>query len=85
MPNMKTCVVCNTSLINRRAHCKTCSAFCRLKLHRMNKAKPISVKLVLSKIQFDSIKSQADSMGVMINQLMLDRAITPFNNIGVTV
>lgn len=73
MPNLHGCTVCSKSLINRRAHCKTCSSYCRLKLHRMNKVKPISVKLVLSKIQFDSIKSQADSMGVMINQLMLAR------------
>lgn len=85
MPNMKTCVVCNTSLIKRRAHCKTCSAFCRLKLHRLNKVKPISVKLVLSKIQFDLIKSQADSMGVMINQLMLDCVNKSFTNVGVTI
>ncbi len=83
MPNLHSCTVCSKSLINRRAHCKTCSSYCRLKLHRINKVKPISVKLVLSKIQFDFIKSQADSMGVMINQLMLDRVIKPFSNIGV--
>ena len=85
MLNEKTCMCCTNSLAHRRPQTRTCSSYCRLKLHRMNKAKPISVKLVLSKIQFDLIKSQAGSMGVMVNHFMLDRVMKPTTNIGVTV
>lgn len=79
----KTCAVCTKSLVNRRSHTKTCSGCCRTKLHRMSRARPISLKLTMSKLQFDSLKSQADSLGLLINQLVISRAFQPITNIGV--
>jgi hypothetical protein len=82
MPNMKTCLVCNASLINKRPHALTCSGYCRTKLSRLNRAKPISVKLVLSRIQFNLLKEEADNLGLLINELVISRATRPLTNIG---
>ena len=85
MSNMNTCAVCNASLINKRPHAITCSGYCRTKLSRTRRAKPVSLKLVLSRIEFNQIKSEADSLGVLVNQLALDRVTKSFTNIGVSV
>lgn len=82
MPNSNKCMVCNKSLVNKRPHAITCSGYCRTKLSRMSRAKPISLKLVLSKFQFESLKAQADHDGVLLNQLVLRRALQPLATIG---
>ena len=79
-----SCIICNASLINRRSHAKTCSCRCRTALSRLSRAKPVSLKLVFSKIQFDSLKLQADSLGILVNELAIDRVTKPFTNVGVT-
>lgn len=76
-----SCIICNASLINRRAHAKTCSCRCRTALSRLSRAKPVSLKLVLTKLQYTQLKEDADDLGVLVNRLVLDRAIQP-NNVG---
>jgi len=80
-----SCIICNASLINKRVHAKTCSCRCRTALSRLSRAKPVSIKVVISTLQFNKLKSDADDLGLLVNQLMLDRAITPFTNAGVNV
>jgi len=71
----KTCLACTKLLVNRRPQTRTCSGCCRTKLHRMLHARPISVKLVLSKTQFDALKHKADDLGLLINQLIIAKAM----------
>lgn len=80
-----SCIICNESLINRRVHAKTCSCRCRTALSRLSRAKPISIKLVLSKLQYNQLKADADDLGLLVNQLVIDRSITTFTNVGVAV
>ena len=77
MSNKNNCVVCDKSLANKRPHAKTCSGACRTKLCRLSKAHPVSVKIVLSKIQFDLLKSDADLAGVPVNELVIARSTQP--------
>lgn len=81
MPNINTCLVCNKSLINKRPHAITCSGYCRTKWSRMNRAKPVSIKVILSRIQFNQLKEDADDLGLLVNQLIIDRSI----NVGATL
>jgi hypothetical protein len=85
LPIENSCIICNSSLINKRSHAKTCSSRCRTALSRLSRTKPVSLKLVFSKIQFESLKLQADSLGVLVNQLAIERITKPFINVGVTV
>lgn len=82
MINEHSCIVCEQTLENRRPQTRTCSGACRTKLHRMKQTRPISLKLVLSKVQFDSLKHQADNLGVMLNHLVISRAIQPLATAG---
>jgi hypothetical protein len=47
----------------------------------LSRAKPVSLKLVLTKLQYTQLKEDADDLGVLVNRLVLDRAIQP-NNVG---
>lgn len=71
----KTCTVCTKLLVNRRPQTKTCSGCCRTKLHRMLHARPISLKVLLSKVQFDTLKHEADDLGLLINELVIVKAM----------
>jgi hypothetical protein len=80
-----SCIICNASLIDKRSHAKTCSCRCRTALSRLSRAKPISIKLVLSKLQYNQLKADADDLGLLVNQLVIDRSITTFTIVGATV
>lgn len=85
MPIENSCIICNASLINRRSHAKTCSCRCRTALSRLSRAKPISIKIAISTLQYNKLKADADGLGMLVNHLVIDRAIKPFNNIGGSV
>jgi hypothetical protein len=85
MLNEKTCLCCTQSLAHRRPQTKTCSGKCRSALSRKSRAKPISLKIVLSKIQYESLKHQAGAKGCLINQLVIARAMAPITNAGATL
>ena len=80
-----SCIICNASLINRRSHAKTCSCRCRTALSRLSRAKPVSIKVVISTLQYNQLKADADDIGVLINQLIIARSIKPFNSAGGSV
>lgn len=75
MHNENCCMVCAASLNNRRPQTKTCSGKCRTALSRLSRAKPISLKLVLSKMQYESLRHQAEDQGCLINHLVIARAM----------
>lgn len=85
MSKVKSCIVCSKSITNRRGDAKTCSNSCRTALWRLSNAGPVSIKVVLSKLEFNALKQDADDLGVLVNRLVLDRAITPFTNVGATL
>lgn len=74
MPNIHNCKQCGISLANKYGNARNCSHSCRSKSWRQLQATPISVKLKLTKPQFDNLKSQADSLNLLINQLIINRA-----------
>lgn len=75
MPNIHNCKQCGISLANKYANARNCSHSCRSKSWRQLQATPISVKLKLTKPQFDNLKSQADSLDLLINQLIISKAM----------
>ena len=85
MTIFNSCIICNASLINRRSHAKTCSCRCRTALSRLSRAKPVSIKVVISTLQYNQLKADADDIGVLINQLIIARSIKPLNSIGGSV
>lgn len=85
MSNLRKCAVCRKSIDHRRPQTKTCCNSCRTSLWRLSNAGPVSIKVVLTKLQFNKLKVEADDLGVMINQLMLDRSTRPTTNIGATL
>lgn len=85
MSKVKSCTVCGKSIANRRCDAKTCSNSCRTSLWRLSNAGPVSIKVLVSKLQYNHLKSDADDIGVLINQLIIARSIMPFNKIGGSV
>ena len=85
MTIFNSCIMCNASLINKRSHAKTCSCRCRTALSRLSRAKPVSIKVVISTLQYNQLKADADDIGVLINQLIVSRSIKPFNSVGGSV
>ena len=79
MSKVKSCIVCSKSIINRRCDTKTCSNSCRTALWRLSNAGPVSIKVVFSKLEFTQLKVDADNRGVLVNQLIRDRAIQSTN------
>lgn len=79
MSKVKSCIVCSKSITNRRSDTKTCSSSCRTALWRLSNAGPVSIKVVLSKLEFTQFKVDADNRGVLVNQLIRDRAIQSTN------
>jgi len=82
MSKVKSCIVCSKSITNRRCDAKTCSNSCRTALWRLSSAGPVPVKVVLSQLQYNQLKADADDIGVLINQLIIARSTKPFNSIG---
>ena len=79
MSKVKSCIVCSKSITNRRCDAKTCSNSCRTALWRLSNAGPVSIKAVFSKLEFTQLKLDADNRGVLVNQLIHDRAIQSTN------
>lgn len=75
MSKEKQCIVCSKSIINRRCDTKTCSNSCRTRLWRLSNAGPVSLKVVLSRIEFNQLKSDADTANLLVNQLVIARAM----------
>lgn len=76
MPDAKRCTCCNTPLVNKRAHSKTCGTNCRSKLYRERQKAlkaNVSVKLVFKKADFNVLKQEAELNGVLINQLLANK------------
>ena len=76
MPDAKRCTCCNTPLVNKRSHSKTCGTNCRSKLYRERQKAlnaNVSVKLVFKRSDFDILKQEAELNGVLINQLLANK------------
>ena len=76
MPDAKRCACCNTPLVNKRSHSKTCGTNCRSKLYRDRQRAlkaNVSVKLVFKKADFNVLKQEAELNGVPINQLLANK------------
>lgn len=71
----KQCSVCGTNLTKRRSHARFCSTACRCKSWREARVKPISVKILLPRFEFFKLQSEADELGILINQLIISRAL----------
>ena len=74
MLNTKLCTHCNIPLTGKKLNAVTCSSSCRNHIWRENQSKPISIKLVFTKPQYNTLKAQADKAGLLINALIIDRA-----------
>jgi len=75
MSNTHYCSNCGKSLANKNKHARSCSAACRAKTWRAVQAKPVSVKINLTKFQFETLKRQATIEDLLINQLIVSRAL----------
>lgn len=75
MPNVHNCKQCGTSLANKYGNARHCSHACRSKTWRQLQVPSISVKLKLTKPQFEILKAQADSLNLFINQLIINKAM----------
>lgn len=75
MPNIYNCKQCGTSLANKYGSARHCSHACRSKTWRQLQVPSISVKLKLTKPQFEILKAQADSLNLFINQLIINKAM----------
>ena len=76
MPDAKRCACCNTPLVNKRSHSKTCGTNCRSKLYRERQKAlkaNVSVKLVFKKADFNALKQEAESNGILINELLANK------------
>lgn len=70
------CLYCNKSLSNRRPHSKHCSSSCRSKSYRSRQKdlkSNVSVKLVFTKSDFNSLKQEAELNGILINELLASK------------
>lgn len=76
MPNIHSCKQCGMSLANKYGNARHCSHACRSKTWRQLQVPSISVKLTLTKPQFDILKSQSDSANLLINQFIISKALT---------
>ena len=74
MLKIKKCAVCSKSIDHRRPQTKTCSNSCRTRLWRLSNAGPISLKVVLSKLQYIQLKTEANDLDMMINALVVAKA-----------
>ena len=75
MPNIHSFKQCGTSLGNKYGNARHCSHACRSKTWRQLQVPSISVKLKLTKPQFEILKAQADSLNLFINQLIINKAM----------
>ena len=75
MPNIHSCKQCGTSVANKYGNARHCSHACRSKTWRQLQVPSISVKLKLTKPQFEILKAQADSLNLFINQLIINKAM----------
>jgi len=76
MPNTHNCKQCGVSLANKYGNARHCSHACRSKTWRQLQTPTISVKLKLTKSQFYILKNQADSDNLLINQYIVNRAMS---------
>ena len=85
MSNVNACAHCGKPLANKRSHARTCNSSCRNHAWRFANAGPVSIKVVLSRIEFNQLKTEADGLGVLVNQLLAARSRQPITNIGVSL
>ena len=75
MSNTHNCKQCGQSLTGKYGNARHCSHSCRSKTWRATQTPSTSVKLKLTKPQFDILKSQADSLNLLINQFIISKAM----------
>lgn len=75
VPETKQCLHCKKKLVNKRSHSKHCSSSCRSRTWRILQAPPISVKVRLTRPEFNLLKAEADSLDLLINQLITNKAL----------
>ena len=74
MLNTKQCTHCNTPLTGKKLNAVTCSSSCRNHIWRAHQSKPISIKLVFTRPQYNTLKVEAEKAGLLINAFIIDRA-----------
>lgn len=74
MLNEKKCQYCQVKLVNRRSHIKHCSSSCRSKAWRDKQQKLTSVKILLTNTQLEILRDEATALGILINELIINRA-----------
>ncbi|TWR81660.1 hypothetical protein [Pseudomonas saxonica] len=75
MPNPNNCKQCGISLANEYGNARHCSHACRSKTWRQLQTPTISVKLKLTIPQFNILKNQADSLNLLINKFIINKAM----------
>ncbi|MNC24437.1 hypothetical protein D3C75_724920 [compost metagenome] len=75
MSETKQCSSCGTKLVNKRSHALTCSNTCRWRVWQAKQSAMIPVKLMFSITSYEFIKSNADAIGVSINDFIHSRVI----------
>lgn len=73
MSNEKQCQYCGVNLINKRSHARFCNGAHRAAQWRLEKARNVSIKLHIPKLEYLKIKSQAAMSGLLINEFMLSK------------
>lgn len=76
MPNIHNCTNCGKSLANKKSHARSCSGACRAKTWRQLQSKPVSVKINLTKTQFAAIKREANMQELLVNQFIINKALS---------
>lgn len=75
MSNNRVCLQCDNSLANRNSHARHCSSACRSKSWRAIQTLPVLVKVTFPKSEFVKLTSEAEGMGMMIDELLAYRAL----------
>lgn len=75
MSNENHCGHCGASLTNKRKDALYCCAAHRAAQWRVLQARPTSIRILLTRGDFLTLKNSADSLGVMINELIVARSL----------
>lgn len=75
MRETKLCQYCEVPMHHRRSDAKHCSSSCRSNTWRMQQQRKVSVKIVLTVTQFESLKNESNSLGLMLNELIVAKSV----------
>lgn len=76
MPNEKLCQHCNATLTRKRKDAKFCCPAHRAAKWRIEQDRAVSIKLHVPKADYIRIKADADVLGLLLNQFIINKAIS---------